>query len=115
MMSMMMDIAASSRVVMLKCDVVPRAACVVMQTIWVSTQTETPQLMVFFPQFDRRRYSSNRATVYAYRAMERANLIGLIQGLMPVTSRESKGKTTSMQITKTRLNQTVVARTLSRR
>ena len=53
-MSISEDTAESRGVLLLKCEVVPRAACIVMQVIAVKMQIETPQPMAFFHHVDAR-------------------------------------------------------------
>ena len=54
-MSISKETAESKGVLLLKCELVPRAACMVMQVMAVKTQIETPQLMTFFHHIDARR------------------------------------------------------------
>jgi hypothetical protein len=45
----------SKGVLLLKCEVVPRAACMVMQVMPIKMQIETPQPITFFHHIDTRR------------------------------------------------------------
>src|SRR6516164_6070540 len=54
-MSISEETAESKGVLLLKCEVVPRAACMAMQVMAVKVQIETPQLMIFFHHIDARR------------------------------------------------------------
>src|SRR5262249_43533572 len=54
-MSISEETAESKGVLLLKCEVVPRAACMVMQVIEVKMQIEIPQPMTFFHHIDARR------------------------------------------------------------
>ena len=54
-MSITEETAVSKGVLLLKCEAVPRAACMVMQVMAVKMQSETPQPMTFFHHIDARR------------------------------------------------------------
>ena len=54
-MSISEETVESKDVLLLKCEVVPRTACMVMQVMAVKMQIETPQLMTFFHHIDARR------------------------------------------------------------
>jgi len=54
-MSISEETAELKGVLLLKCEVVPRAACMVMQVMAVKMQIETPQPMTFFHHIDARR------------------------------------------------------------
>jgi hypothetical protein len=64
------ETAESKGVLLLKCEVVPRAACMVMQVMAVRMQIETPQPMTFFHHVDARRQSSKITTVARYIAID---------------------------------------------
>jgi hypothetical protein len=51
-MSISKETAESNGVLLLKCEVVPRTACMVMQVMPVKMQIETPPLMTFFHHID---------------------------------------------------------------
>ena len=54
-MSISEETVESKGVLLLKCEVVPRAACIVMQVMPVKMQIETPQPITFFHHIDARR------------------------------------------------------------
>src|SRR5215813_9183554 len=54
-MSISKETAESKGVLLLKCEVVPRAACMVMQVMAIKMQIDTPQPMTFFHHIDARR------------------------------------------------------------
>ena len=54
-MSISEETAELKGVLLLKCEVVPRAACMVMQVMAVNMQIEIPQLIAFFHHIDARR------------------------------------------------------------
>src|SRR5215468_7945154 len=54
-MSISRETVESNGVLLLKCEIVPRAACMVMQVMAVNKQIEIPQLMTLFHNIDARR------------------------------------------------------------
>src|SRR5262245_54255074 len=84
---MMLNIAASSGVPTLKCDVVPRADCAMMQMISITIAAATVQRTMPLARGLFSVSGMNQATVQRKIVIDVRNFMGLIHGLMPRISR----------------------------
>ena len=84
---MMVKTVPSSTLVTLKCEVVPRSACVLIRMISISIADAIMIEQTRTNLSESGKYNMNRVIVKRKSAIENANFAGLIQTLMPSTIR----------------------------